>query len=326
MHAVVITEPGEPDVLRLTEVPDLSVGPGEVLIKVAAAGVNRADLLQRQGLYDPPPGASPFPGLECSGIITAVGDRVTEWRQGDRVCALLAGGGYATQVVVSADQVLPVPGTISLTAAAALPEVACTVYSNVFMGARLTAGETFLVHGGSSGIGTMAIQLAKHAGCTVAVTAGTKEKLEACRELGADILINYKEEDFVGVLRDKTKGHGADVILDIMGASYLARNVDALASDGRLTIIGMQGGGRAELNLGVLMAKRGSVSSTTLRARPPEQKAAIVAEVRGRVWPLIESGVIRPVIDRELPMAQAAEAHRIMAASAHTGKVLLTTE
>jgi putative PIG3 family NAD(P)H quinone oxidoreductase len=326
MYAVVITEPGEPDVLRLTEVPDLSPGPGEVLIKVVAAGVNRADLLQRQGLYDPPPGASPFPGLECSGIITAVGDSVTEWRQGDRVCALLAGGGYATQVVVPADQVLPVPGTISLTAAAALPEVACTVYSNVFMGARLAAGETFLVHGGSSGIGTMAIQLAKHAGCTVAVTAGTKEKLEACRELGADILINYKEEDFVAVLRDKSKGHGADVILDIMGASYLARNIDALAADGRLTIIGMQGGGRAELNLGMLMAKRGSVSSTTLRARPPEQKAAIVAEVRGRVWPLIESGVIRPVIDRELPMAQAAEAHRIMTASTHTGKVLLTTE
>lgn len=326
MYAVVITEPGEPDVLRLTEVPDLSAGPGEVLIKVAAAGVNRADVLQRQGFYDPPPGASPFPGLECSGVITAVGDGVTEWKQGDRACALLAGGGYATQVVVPADQVLPVPGNISLTAAAALPEVACTVYSNVFMGARLTAGETFLVHGGSSGIGTMAIQLAKHAGCTVAVTAGTKEKLEACRELGADILINYKEEDFVEVLRDKTKGHGADVILDIIGASYLARNVNALAADGRLTIIGMQGGGRAELNLGMLMGKRGSVSSTTLRARPPEQKAAIVAEVRGRVWPLIESGVIRPVIDRELPMAQAAEAHQIMTASTHTGKIVLTTE
>lgn len=326
MHAVVITKPGEPDVLRWTEVPDIQPGPGEVLVEVAAAGVNRADLLQRQGFYDPPPGASPYPGLECSGTVVQVGEGVTGWKTGDEVCALLTGGGYASHVAVPEGQLLPVPGTVSLVDAAALPEVACTVYSNVFQIARLSKGETLLVHGGSSGIGTMAIQLGKNAGAIVAVTAGTREKLAACRELGADILINYREQDFVEGLLDATNGHGADVILDIMGASYLARNVDALASDGRLVIIGMQGGLKAELNLGTLMAKRGSVTSTTLRARPKEQKAAIVAAVREHVWPLVENGVIRPVIDQRLPIAEAAQAHRVMTASTHTGKVLLTAQ
>jgi putative PIG3 family NAD(P)H quinone oxidoreductase len=324
MYAVVITRPGKPDVLRWTEVPDIQPGPGEVLIEVAAAGVNHADLLQRQGFYDPPPGASPYPGLECSGTVAQVGDGVTRWKAGDEACALLAGGGYASHVVVPAGQLLPVPGTVSLTDAAALPEITCTVYSNVFQLARLSRGETFLVHGGSSGIGSMAIQLAKNAGATVAVTAGTPEKLDWCRRLGADILINYRDEDFVTALRDATNGHGADVILDIMGASYLARNIDALASDGRLAIIGMQGGVKAELNVGTLMAKRGSVLSTSLRARPEEQKAAIVAAVREHVWPLIENGTVRPLIDQKLPMTQAAEAHRVMMASAHTGKILLT--
>jgi putative PIG3 family NAD(P)H quinone oxidoreductase len=326
MDAVVITQPGEPDVLRLTEVADLAAGPGEVLIDVAAAGVNRADLLQRQGFYDPPPGASPYPGLECSGTIAGIGEGVFGWAVGDRVCALLTGGGYATQVVVPAGQVLPAPGNLSLAEAAALPEVACTVYSNVFLGARLSAGETLLVHGGSSGIGTMAIQLARHAGAAVAVTAGSAAKLEACRELGADILINYREQDFPQALREATGGHGADVILDIMGASYLARNVDALAADGRIAIIGMQGGRKAELNLGALMAKRATILSTTLRARPASQKAEIVAAVLAHVWPLVESGEIHPVIHCELPMAQAAEAHRIMAGSAHTGKIVLTAK
>jgi putative PIG3 family NAD(P)H quinone oxidoreductase len=324
MHAVVITKPGTPDVLRLTEVPDLAAGPGEVLIEVAAAGVNRADLLQRQGFYDPPPGTSSYPGLECSGTIAQVGPGVQDWREGDAVCALLTGGGYATQVVVPAGQLLPVPKNVGLPQAAALPEVACTVHSNVFMAARLTAGEIFMVHGGSSGIGTMAIQLAKHAGATVVATAGTKEKLDACRQLGADVGINYHDEDFVATLREATGGHGADVILDIMGASYLGRNVEALADDGRLAIIGMQGGSKAELNLGTLMRKRGSVLSTTLRGRPAEQKAAIVAAVRDNVWPLVEEGVIRPVIDRMLPLADATEAHRIMASSSHVGKILLT--
>jgi putative PIG3 family NAD(P)H quinone oxidoreductase len=324
MHAIVITEPGEPDVLRWTEVPDIRPGHGEVLVEVAAAGVNRADLLQRQGFYDPPPGASHYPGLECSGTVVQAGDGVTGWKAGDEVCALLAGGGYASHVAVPEGQLLPVPRSVSLTDSAALPEVACTVYSNVFMGARLTKGETFLVHGGSSGIGTMAIQLAKNAGATVAVTAGTAQKLAVCRELGADILINYREQDFVQALKDATDGHGADVILDIMGASYLARNVNALAADGRLANIGMQGGSKAELSLGTLMAKRGSVLSTTLRARPKEQKARIVAAVREHVWPLVENGTIRPVIHDRLPLTEAAEAHRIMTASTHTGKILLT--
>jgi putative PIG3 family NAD(P)H quinone oxidoreductase len=326
MHAVVITKPGAPEVLRLTEVPDLTAGPGEALLHVAAAGVNRADMLQRQGFYDPPPGSSRFPGLEVSGTVVEVGPGVTGWAVGDEACALLSGGGYATQVAVPAGQLLPVPKGVSLTHAAALPEVACTVWSNVFMAARLAAGETLLVHGGSSGIGTMAIQLAKHFGATVAVTAGSAGKLAACRELGADILVNYRDEDFVTALQDTTGGHGADVILDIMGAAYLGRNVTALAPDGRLVIIGMQGGVTAELNLAILMAKRGSVISTTLRARPPSQKAAIVAEVRSAVWPLVESGTIRPVIHCELPLAEAAEAHRIMTASTHTGKILLTTQ
>jgi putative PIG3 family NAD(P)H quinone oxidoreductase len=324
MQAVVITQPGEPEVLRLTEVPDLVAGPGEVVIDVAAAGVNRADLLQRQGFYDPPPGSSPYPGLECSGTIAQVGQGVEDWKAGDEVCALLTGGGYATQVVVPAGQVLPVPENIGLVEAAALPEVVCTVYSNVFMAARLAAGETFLVHGGSSGIGTMAIQFGKQAGATVVVTAGTKEKLDACRELGADIGINYRDEDFVEALRNATSGHGADVILDIMGASYLGKNVDALAADGRLVIIGMMGGAKAELNLGKLMTKRGSVLSTTLRARPADQKAQIVAAVRENAWPLVERGAIRPIIDQILPLSDAAEGHRIMTASSHIGKILLT--
>jgi putative PIG3 family NAD(P)H quinone oxidoreductase len=324
MHAVVITKPGDPRVLQWTEVPDIEAGPGEVLIDVAAAGVNRADLLQRQGFYDPPPGASRYPGLEVSGTIAAVGPGVSGWAAGDQVCALLSGGGYASRVAVPAGQLLPVPASVGLVEAAALPEVACTVYSNVFLAARLTAGETLLVHGGSSGIGTMAIQLARHFGATVAVTAGSAEKLQACRELGAEILINYREEDFVAALREATGGHGADVILDIIGAKYLSPNVSVLAADGRLVIIGMQGGAKAELNLGVLMAKRGTVISTTLRARPPEQKAAIVAAVRSDVWPLVESGQIRPVVHRILPFAAAAEAHQIMTESTHTGKILLT--
>ena len=324
MHAVIITKPGGPEVLQWTEVPDVAAGPGEVLIDVVAAGVNRADLMQRQGFYDPPPGASPYPGLEVSGTIAALGPGVTGWAPGMRVCALLSGGGYASRTTVPAGQLLAVPPSVDLVEAAALPEVVCTVYSNVFMAARLTAGETFLMHGGSSGIGTMAIQLAKHFGATVAVTAGSQEKLQACRDLGADIAINYRDEDFVAALREATGGHGADVILDIMGAKYLSRNVDVLAADGRLVIIGMQGGAKAELNLGMLMVKRGTVISTTLRARPAEQKAAIVAAVRSDVWPLVESGQIRPVIDRVLPFAEAAQAHRVMTASTHTGKIVLT--
>lgn len=323
MHAVVITEPGGPDVLRWTKVPDPVPGQGEVLLDVAASAVNRADMMQRQGFYDPPKGASPYPGLECSGTIAAVGAGVTGWAPGDQVCALLAGGGYAEKVAVPAGQLLPLPATTSLIEAAALPETVCTVYANVFLGARLAKGETLLIHGGGSGIGTTAIQLGKHAGAVVAVTAGSREKLDACGELGADILINYREDDFAEKLMELTNGHGADVILDIIGAGYLAKNIAALAPDGRIANIGLQQGRKAELDFSALMAKRGTITSTTLRARPPAQKASIVAAVAENVWPLVDAGQLRPVVYRELPMAQAAEAHRVMTASTHTGKIVL---
>ncbi|MER6847956.1 NAD(P)H-quinone oxidoreductase [Streptomyces flaveolus] len=323
MHAITISEPGGPEALVWTEVPDPVPGEGEVLVEVTAAAVNRADIMQRQGFYDPPPGASPYPGLECSGRIAAIGSGVSGWSVGDEVCALLAGGGYAEKVVVPAGQLLPVPESIDLKQAAALPEVVCTVWSNVFMVAHLRPGETLLVHGGSSGIGTMAIQLGKAVGAKVAVTAGTKEKLERCAELGADILINYREQDFVAEVKEATGGAGADVILDNMGAKYLDRNVQALAVNGRLAIIGMQGGRKGELNIGMLLAKRAAVSATSLRARPPAEKAAIVAAVREHVWPLLAGGHVRPIIDRELPMSDASAAHRVVEESGHVGKVLL---
>jgi len=318
MHAIVIEKPGEPDVLRWTDVPDPVPGPGEVLLDVAAAGINRADTAQRMGVYPPPPGAPEYPGLEASGRIAALGEGVTGWSVGDEVCALLAGGGYAERVAVPSGQLLPVPKGVSLVEAAGLPEVACTVWSNVFMLAGLREGESFLVHGGSSGIGTMAIQLAKARGARVLCTAGSEEKLERCRELGADIAINYRTEDFVKVAAP------VDVILDNMGASYLARNVETLGTGGRLMIIGFQGGGTAELDLGKLMSRRASVSSTGLRGRPLEEKAEIVASVRENVWPLVESGAVRSVVDRTVPMHDAPAAHRILEESTHVGKIILT--
>jgi putative PIG3 family NAD(P)H quinone oxidoreductase len=323
MRAVVITEPGGPDVLQWLQVPDPVPGPGEVVIEVAASGVNRADLMQRQGFYPPPPGAPPYPGLECSGRVRAVGGQVAGWQPDDEVCALLSGGGYAEQVAVPYGQLLPVPGSVDVTTAAAFPEAACTVYSNVFQLAGLAEGEMLLVHGGGSGIGTMAIQLAKALGARVACTAGSPRKLARCRELGADVAIDYRTEDFVAAVLDATGGAGADVILDIIGASYLARNLDTLATGGRLVVIGRQGGSRAELDLGVLQAKRASVHATTLRARPAHEKAEVVAAVRDNVWPLISAGKVAAVIDRELPMSQAAQAHRVMAADEHIGKILL---
>ncbi|WP_020663354.1 NAD(P)H-quinone oxidoreductase [Amycolatopsis benzoatilytica] len=324
MHAITIREPGAPDVLEWTETPDPEPGPGEVLLDVAASAVNRADLLQRQGNYPPPPGASEVLGLECSGTVAALGEGVEGWQVGDEVCALLAGGGYAERVVVPAGQLLPVPAEVDLIAAAGLPEVACTVWANVVMHAGLGEGQVLLVHGGAGGIGTHAIQVGKALGATVAVTAGSEERLERCRQLGADIAINYKEQDFVEVLRAETKG--ADVILDNMGAKYLGRNIDALAMDGRLVIIGMQGGVNGELNIGKLLGKRASVFAAGLRFRPLDQKAAIVADVRKRLWPLVERGSVKPIIGDIVPMAEAASAHRMLEDGEIFGKVLLTAK
>ncbi|GAA2741144.1 NAD(P)H-quinone oxidoreductase [Terrabacter aerolatus] len=325
MRAITIPEPGDADSLVLDEVPDPEAGPGQVLIDVVAAGVNRADVMQRLGHYPPPPGASEYPGLEVSGRIAALGEGVEDWQVGDEVCALIDGGGYAERVVAPADQLLPVPRGVSLVDAAGLPEVTCTVWSNVFLVANIQPGQVLLVHGGSSGIGTMAIQLAKAVGAHVAVTAGSQAKLDVCRDLGAEFLVNYREEDFVERVRELTKGHGADVILDNMGAKYLARNVEALAISGRLVTIGLMGGRKGELDMGMLLAKRAAVIATSLRARPAPEKAAIVAAVREHVWPLIESGAVHPVIHSRHPLAQAAEAHREMEASGHIGKILLTT-
>ena len=324
MKAIKIPEFGGPEALVLSEVPDPEPATGEVLVRVAAAGVNRADVLQRQGHYPPPPGESDVPGLEVSGTIEALGDGVEGWSVGDEVCALLSGGGYAELVRVPAGQLLPVPTGVSLIEAAALPEVTCTVWSNVFLTANLQPGETLLVHGGSSGIGTMAIQLGRAIGAVVAVTAGSPEKLAACADLGAEVLVNYREEDFVDRVMAATDGAGADVVLDNMGAKYLARNVSVLATGGRLVVIGMQGGTRAELDLGVLLRKRAAVIATSLRARPLGEKATIVAAVREHVWPLIEAGEVRPVVMSRHPLADAAAAHRELEASAHIGKILLT--
>jgi len=325
MRAITIPEPGDADSLVLDEVPDPEVRPGQVLIDVVAAGVNRADVMQRLGHYPPPAGASDYPGLEVSGRVAALGEGVEGWQVGDEVCALIDGGGYAERVVAPAEQVLPVPRGVSLVDAAGLPEVACTVWSNVFLVANIQPGQVLLVHGGSSGIGTMAIQLGKAVGAHVAVTAGSQAKLDVCRDLGAEFLVNYREEDFVERIRELTKGHGADVILDNMGAKYLARNVEALAISGRLVTIGLMGGRKGELDMGMLLAKRAAVIATSLRARPATEKAAIVAAVREHVWPLIEAGQVRPVIHSCHPLEHAAEAHREMEASGHIGKILLTT-
>lgn len=324
MRAVIVQEPGGPEALTVGEVPDPEPGPGEVVVDVAASAVNRADLLQRQGFYPPPKGASDIIGLECSGTVSALGDGVSGWTVGDRVCALLSGGGYAEKVSVPAGQLMPLPDGVDLVTAAALPEVACTVWSNVFMQAHLEKGETLLVHGGAGGIGTFAIQIAHALGCTVATTAGTDEKLDACRSLGAKILVNYREQDFVEQVRAATDGRGADVVLDNMGAKYLDRNVDVLAPDGRLVVIGMQGGTKAELDLNKLMRKRAALFASTLRSRPVEQKAEICAAVVQNVWPLVAAGRVKPLVHARFPMTEAPAAHEEVETSRSIGKVLLT--
>lgn len=324
MHAITMTEPGGPEVLRWAEVDDPIPGAGDVLIDIAAAGLNRADILQRKGFYDPPADASPYPGLECSGTIAAVGSDVTRWTVSDHVCALLTGGGYATRVVVPADHVLPLPAGVGLVDAAALPEVVATVWSNIAMLAHLREGELLLVHGGTSGIGTMAIQIARSLGARVVVTCGSAAKAAAALALGADEAINYKEQDFVEEIARISNGRGADVILDVMGAKYLDRNVRTLAVNGRLVVIGLQGGTKGELDLNRLLTKRAAVLATSLRSRPDAEKAAIISSVLEHVWPLIEAGSIVPVIDRRLPITEVAAAHECMEAGEHIGKILLT--
>jgi len=324
MHAVIADESGS---LHWGETPRPTAGPGEVLIEVVAAGVNRADLLQAAGKYPPPPGASGILGLEVSGVVAETGDGVAGLVSGQQVCALLAGGGYAQYVSVPAAQVLPVPAGVDIGDAAGLPEVACTVWSNLVMTARMAAGEVVLIHGGASGIGTHAIQVARALGARVAVTAGSPAKLELCRDLGAEILISYRDDDFVSVVREASDGRGADVILDIMGASYLDRNVAALAKDGRLVIIGMQGGVKAELNIGMLLGNRLQVIGTALRSRPvdgPHGKGVIVQAVADSVWPLIADGTVRPVIGARFPVEDFADAHRALASGQTFGKVVLT--
>lgn len=321
MRAIVAESP---DVLTWREVPDIQPAPGEVLIRVAAAGVNRADLLQAAGKYPPPPGASDTIGLEVSGVVAAVGDDLLDFTVGQQVCALLTGGGYAEYVAVPTAQVLPIPDGVDLVDAAGLPEVACTVWSNLVQTAGLAEGQLLLVHGGASGVGSHAIQVARQLGAWVAVTAGSDAKLALCRELGAEIAINYRDEDFVARVRE---AGGADVILDIMGAAYLDRNIDALANDGRLIVIGMQGGVKGELNLGKLIGKRARVIGTALRGRPvegPHGKGLVVAAVTEKLWPMIGDGRIKPVIGARLPITQAAEAHRLLSSGEVAGKVVLT--
>lgn len=321
MRAITAPEPGGPEALTVTELPDPEAGPGEVVIDVVASAVNRADTLQRQGFYPPPKGASDVFGLECSGRISQIGAGVEGWSVGDEVCALLSSGGYAEKVAVAVGQVMPLPPGVEVKAAAAIPEVACTVWSNVFMVAALQPDETLLVHGGAGGIGNFAIQLAKALGAKVLTTAGSAEKVALCESLGADRAINYRDEDFVEVVKE---AGGADVILDNMGAKYLSRNLAALATQGRLVVIGMQGGTKAELDLGVLMGKRAAVFATSLRARPTEEKAAICAAVVEHVWPLIGEGKVRSFVHEEVPLDQAGRAHQLMESGSHSGKILLT--
>src|SRR5277367_7187201 len=324
MYAIVVESA---DQLSWQQVPDVAPSRGEVLVKVSAAGVNRADLLQAAGLYPPPPGASELLGMEVSGVIEAVGDDVAGWAAGQEVCALLAGGGYAEYVAVPAGQLLPHPVGLDLQDSAGVPEVSCTVWSNLAMTAHLSDGQTLLMHGGASGVGSHAIQVARALGARVAVTAGSSAKLESCRQLGDEILINYRDEDFVERVREATDGAGADVIFDIMGASYLDRNIDALAADGRLVCIGMQGGVKAELNLGKLLVKRARVIGTTLRGRPvsgPNSKGEIVAAVTASVWPMLADGHVKPIIGVRLPIQDAAEAHRLLSSGQVTGKIVLT--
>jgi putative PIG3 family NAD(P)H quinone oxidoreductase len=324
MTAIEIRAPGGPDVLTAVERPRPSLGPGEVLIRVAAAGVNRADLLQRQGKYPPPPGASDIPGLEVAGTIEEVAAGVREWRPGDRVCALLAGGGYAEYCAAPTGQCLPVPGGLDPTHAAGIPEAAFTVWANVFELGRLKPGESILVHGGSSGIGTTAIQLARAFGARVFATAGSAEKCAACEALGAERAVNYRTADFVEAVKEATSGRGVDVVLDMVGGEYVARDLESLAEGGRLVLIGQLGGPKAQIHTGAILRRRLTITGSTLRARPLGEKAALAAAVRSHVWPFFESGAVRVQVYATFPLRAAPEAHRMMEAGTHIGKLVLT--
>ncbi|MGK9169364.1 NAD(P)H-quinone oxidoreductase [Inquilinus limosus] len=323
MTAIAIEAPGGPEVLKPGLQPCPVPAMDEILIKVEAAGVNRPDVLQRRGMYAPPPGASPLPGLEVAGTVAAVGPEVAGWGVGDPVCALVAGGGYAEYCVAPAPQCLPIPKGLSAAEAAGLPETFFTVWTNVFERGRLQTGERFLVHGGSSGIGTTAIQLAKAWGAIVFATAGSAEKCRACRDLGADVAIDYREQDFLAVVREKTGGRGVDLILDMVGGDYVARNIEALAVDGRQVSIAFLKGSKVEIDLQKVMAKRLTLTGSTLRPRSVAEKGAIASALKAEVWPLIEAGRIRPVLHATFPLAQAAEAHALMESSAHVGKIVL---
>jgi NADPH:quinone reductase len=324
MIAISITTPGGPDVLRPVQMPVPQPGPGEVLIRVAAAGVNRPDLMQREGKYPPPPGASDIPGLEVAGTVASCGSGARRWREGDQVCALVAGGGYAEYCVAPDVQCLPVPSTVDLLSASAMPETFFTVWTNVFERGRLRAGESFLVHGGASGIGTTAIQMARAFGARVFATAGTDDKCLACEKLGAERAINYNGADFVAALLSLTDGNGVDVILDMVGAPYFSRNVELLALEGRLVQIAVLRGAKAEINLVRLLRQRLTITGSTLRSRTVDEKGAIAEAVEKAVWPLVEAGKIRPVIYATFPLAKAAEAHRLMESGSHIGKIVLT--
>ncbi|MBD5785917.1 NAD(P)H-quinone oxidoreductase [Cellulosimicrobium terreum] len=323
MRGVTISAPGGPEKLAVSELPDQTPGPDELVVQVAAAGVNRADLLQRAGGYPPPPGAPEWPGLEISGTVAAVGDEVVGWSTGDRVVALLDGGGYAEQARVRATQVLPVPLGVGLVDAAALPEAVCTAWDNLVDVGRLAPGEWVVVHGGSGGVGTMAVQLGAALGAHVVATAGGRDRADRCLDLGAVRAVDHRAEDFVAAVREASSGHGADVVLDVVGAAYLGRNLDVLATGGRLVVIGMQKGRRAELDLGVLLARRATVAGTTLRSRPAHEKARIVRDVLTHVWPMLEDGRVRPVVHERLRLDEAARAHELLDSGEVFGKVLL---
>jgi putative PIG3 family NAD(P)H quinone oxidoreductase len=324
MIAISIAKPGGPEVLQPSEMPVPAPGHREVVIRVAAAGVNRPDLMQREGKYPPPAGASDIPGLEVSGVIASCGPGATRWHEGDRVCALVSGGGYAEYCVAPDVQCLPVPRATDLVSAAGLPETVFTVWTNVFERGRLRAGESFLVHGGTSGIGTTAIQMTRAFGARVFATAGSDDKCAACERLGAEHAVNYKVQDFSAALTAITEGHGIDVILDMVGAPYFSRNVDLLALDGRLVQIAVLHGAKAEINLVRLLRQRITITGSTLRSRTVEEKGAIAAAVEREVWPLVETGNVRPVVYATFPLEQAAEAHRLMESGSHIGKILLT--